>query len=65
MGLNLLNKIKLGAVVHTIRNTNDEKIAEFVRDYAEREFKAEANRFMEVVADKFVSVGVTIRRRTR
>ena len=63
--MSLLNKLKLGIVVHTIRNTNDNKIANFVEDYARREFKNDSNKFLECVADKFVSVGITIRRRTK
>ena len=63
--MNLLNKIKLGIVVYTIRNMNDDSIAKFVETYAKREFRGEAKRFMEVMADKFVAVGITIRRYTK
>lgn len=61
--MNILNNLKVMALIHAVNNMSDDKICDLIEDYQKKEFGDLAKRAINVTGDKLLSIGLKLKKR--
>jgi len=61
--MEILNSLKVFALIHGLNNMSVEKITDLIEDYQRKEFGEQANKAINVIGDKIIRIGLELKKR--